>query len=61
MPFTDEFLSLKAKYARLYSDSAKASELAYKEAFEKGIITFRNRQFNFKFNSHSNREGRTQE
>lgn len=61
MPFTEEFLRLKAKYARLYSDSAKANELAYKEAFEKGVITFKDRQFNFKFNISNVREGRTQE
>jgi len=56
MPFSEEFYRLKKKYERIYSDSAKAAELAYKEAFKKNVPTYRDKKFNFKFNGKT-REG----
>lgn len=47
MPYTDEFRKILDRFRRMYGDKAKAETLAFREAFELRIPTFRKRQLRF--------------
>jgi len=48
MPYSDKFKKIMNHFDRMYDDDAKARELAYKEAFQIGIKTYRDRVNKFK-------------
>jgi len=50
MPYTDDFISLKKHFARMYNDKAKAETFAFKKAFKENIRTFEPRKGKYKKN-----------
>lgn len=54
MPFTKEFLCLRRKYRRKYSDKARADTFAYKKAIIEKIPTWKERDKKIKIQKRKN-------